>query len=584
MLKKIGSAISLMLLLCGVVVGEPTAALQVEPESFVAGRAFDAVLFVRGAECSKPEWRGAGFTVIERDSQVVGSGTNQTHSFSFRLVPLHAGKLALPLFWVACDNEELETEPQVVTVQKPRESADLTLSASVSAQEVFVGQPIRYVAEWRVGFDPRQLRAVSIFQPLQSMTHLRALDVVPDFEKVVGLPVGNRRVMAGVAEAELDGKKMTVYRFEQIIVPQEPGELRIPPMNLLCSRVPGSKGGFYQNVPSYFDNSFFEQVESHEAFSEYYAESKPLTLTVRPLPVNESMTPFSGIVGKSSLQVEVFSQEIKVGAPLQLTLRLQAPFVQALKLPDLRSFNALARSFWIPEAQSEGRVENGARVYEQSVRPLHTGVQMVPPLELLVFNPETARYEMVASEAISLDVLPNEGQTRFVSPQLDDTEHERELNAEGIWFNREVSAGLLDRVARWAVSYWYLWLTVPLAICLLLEPFARRHRLFLTDPKRARALSAYSRFRRRLIRNHVDTAELLQDYLAERFGFQRGTVTRGDMVKVLQQHRISESVVNELIDLMSGLDQEHFSPRSEPKNQRKLAASIIRKLEGEVSR
>lgn len=585
MLRKIGKPfLCWMVLSCAAVFAEPVAVLKVVAESFVAGRPFDAVLLVKGNRCEHPEWSGTGFSVVARGVQTAGSETNRTHSFSYRLVPLHPGKLLVPTFWVTCDDQELETDQQVVTVQRPVESPDFTLTTTLSAHEVFVGQPFRYVTEWHVGFPSSELRAVRMSHPLQSMSEVRALDVKPESKVVMGLPVGSRRVMASVATSERDGKMVTTYRFEQIVVPNESGEFEIAPIRLLCSRVAGSKGSMFQNVPSYFDNSFFEQVDSRESFREYYAESQPVHLLVKPLPVNDQDQAFSGLVGMCELQTEVAMPEVKVGDPVQLTVRLNTPFAQALALPDFRQFEALARRFWIPETQSEGVVADGARTYRLSVRPLHTGVQMVPPLELQVFNPVSGAYELVQSEAVALRVLPNEGQTRFVPPEQSGETEARVMNAEGVWFNRELSVGLGDRWASWAVTYWYLWVGVPLLIGGVVEPFARRRRLRLIDPQRARALRAYSRFKRRLVKGDALADTVFYDYLAERFGFQCGTVTRCDVEQSLVESAVSTRIANEVMVFMAQRDQEHFSSHAESRDERKQVADLVRKLESEVAR
>ena len=149
------------------------------------------------------------------------------------------------------------------------------------------------------------------------------------------------------------------------------------------------------------------------------------------MPVNQSNHQFSGIVSKCELATEINSQTVKVGEPVGLTVRLKSPFAQVFKLPDLREFEALGRRFWISEAQTEGTLENGERVCKFIVRPLHTGVQMVPPLELLVFNPSTAKYELIQSNAISLKVNENSGVTRFVPPVEGGVLQKREMNMTG---------------------------------------------------------------------------------------------------------------------------------------------------------
>jgi hypothetical protein len=575
-LKKIGSA--LLLLTLGLTChAEPALTLKVMAESFVAGRPFQAQLLVNGTTCSDPEWNLSGFNVIEQGHQTAGSNTNLTHLFSFKLIPLRAGQMLMPSFSVTCDDTELESEPEVITVKKPLESDELTLTTSLAQTEVFVGQPVQFTADWRVAFNPTWLRAVSIIHPTQNLPGLRVFDLIPAANEI-GLPVDNRRLMA----EQIKDATATVYRVRQTLIPQEEGTLTLPPIYLICSRMQSGAGGTYQNVPSYFDNQFFSEVGASEGFTEYYAESKPLELTVKPLPPNETGLPFSGIVGACELSVSTATNVVKVGEPIALTIRLTSDTPQAVELPDLRRFEALTRRFWIPETQSGGRCERNERIYAQLVRPLHVGVQMVPPLDLLIFNPETAQYEQITSPAIPLEVQPNEGETRFTPPAQGTDLKERTVNMEGIWFNKELAANGLDQAISWAFDYWYIWLLAPVVIGLVLEPIARRRRLYLTDPKRAVALRAYPRFRRRLQREPLEP--VLQDYLAERFGLHSGTITRGDLGPIFARHLISAGTVNQLIDLMNEIDQTRFARNSEQKTHRESAAIIIRKLESEVSK
>jgi hypothetical protein len=575
MLKKIGSI--LLLLMIGLTCwAEPALTLRVLTESFVAGRPFQAQLLVNGTDCSDPEWNPSGFNVIAQNHQTAGSDTNLTHLFSFKLIPLRAGRMLLPVFSITCDDTDLESEPEVITVQKPLESDELTLSTALSQSEVFVGQPVQFTADWRVTFNPSWLRAVSMIHPTQNLPSLRVFDQTPAANEI-GLPVDNRRLMA----EQIKDATSTVYRVRQTLIPQEEGTLNLPPIYLICSRMQSAAGATYQNVPSYFDNQFFTEVGASEGFVEYYAESKPLELTVKPLPPNETGLPFSGIVGACELSVTIATNVVKVGEPIALTIRLQSDTPQAVELPDLRSFDALQRRFWIPETQSSGRCERDARIYAQLVRPLHVGVQMVPPLDLLIFNPETAQYEQITSPAIPLQVQPNEGATRFTPPVQGNDLKERTVNMEGIWFNKELAANGLDQAISWAFDYWYIWLLAPVLIGLMLEPAARRRRLYLTDPKRAIALRAYPRFRRRQQREPLEP--VLQDYLAERFGLQSGTITRGDLRPILADLPVSTETARQLTGLMNEIDQARFGRSGEQKARRESAATIIRKLESEVS-
>ncbi len=579
-LKKL-CALLFVTFLCTEVFAEPTIGVKIESESFVAGRAFDVTVFVKGDNCGEIEWNEGGFRVVFDGQQVAGIEDNKTHSFKFSLIPLHAGRVPLPSFWVTCDGTELETTPELLNIQNPRQSPDLTVSAAVSETEVFVGQPLKYMVTLRIAFDPGQLRGVDIQHPLLYSDKIKSLDVKPKpGSNEIGLPVANRRVIAQSTVTQENEQNVTTLKFEQILIPQESGTITLPALSIICARINSRSGGMYQNVPSYFDNSFFEGVSERDDFSEYFAETKAIKLNVKALPVNHSDHKFSGIVGKCELKTEVTSQDVKVGEPIGLTLALKTPFADVFKLPDLREFEALGRRFWIPEAQSEGVVGTDERVYKFILRPLHTGVQMIPPLELLIFNPETAKYELIQSAAISLKVNENEGVTRFVPPVNGGVLQKREMNMAGIWFNEELSAGLLDRVAALSVTFWWVWLVLPALIIAVGEPIARRFRLRITNPKKARNLEALRLFRKNLSKGELSADVLLKNYFADIFDLQYGAVTLGDILPKLS--KLPESLKADVIAAMKEFDCEQFNPRCNSKKSRETVAELVKNLDKEI--
>jgi len=145
-------------------------------------------------------------------------------------------------------------------------------------------------------------------------------------------------------------------------------------------------------------------------------KSKPLTaktssisFPVIALPTNNQPAEFSGLVGKSKLNVSLKDSETAVGVPTKLlievenegNLELISPPPNPTTHSDLKLYSAKP----VTLTDVEKKFSNKAK-WEVEVIASKEGKFTIPPFSFAYFDPELKKYEVVESKPLSLQVTP----------------------------------------------------------------------------------------------------------------------------------------------------------------------------------
>jgi len=231
------------------------------------------------------------FFVRHGEPQLLEQAGERTFIYHYRVIPRRPGLFTLPPVTVWADEEELVTDVRVLNIGEAKTTNALRLEVHFDRREAYVGQPVVLTFSWFCALPLYDIKALDIHLPL--LYHPEFEAIVPAVERTaggqpdtIGLPVEGQRIIGALSSLKINEQSFQVITFKRILVPHKPGEYNFAPARLLCSHLPDipARRRSVQRYPSYFDNDFFQEVGSQEAYVRYGTRSESLRLQVRALP------------------------------------------------------------------------------------------------------------------------------------------------------------------------------------------------------------------------------------------------------------------------------------------------------------
>lgn len=534
------------------------------------GQVFTCYVVVDGADqAEQPEFESVDAMEVKfvGDHVSVHNGEPR-QTYTFECLPRRAGDITLSGIRVTSGTEIVAADPVTVNVKAPEETDAMKLTVSLAKTEVYEGEPVVLTVLWHSELFLNGIRAVDVRLPalndprFKAHEPLKAID--PNDANAIGIPVENRRIIATLEEQRKGDTPISDIRFEQILVPKAAGKHTIPGAVLICSYVPPKDQKFSGfRYPSYFNNDFFD-TDVKGAHQRLVVRSKPVEIEVKPLPRQGMPDRFDGIVGKIGLAAEAVPAVVAVSDPIEVKLRITGhPFPHILAPPAFRQQSALAHSFDIPGEDAEASMEDGDRVFTQTIRPLRANVSAIPGIRLTYFDPVTGSYGEASSEPIPVTVSSAAKVDAFDAVFSDGSRLRNDVSRSraGIYHNFEGTDLLRkERPVGWLggkIWFWLAMLLGPPAAFMALALATRRPRFAKRDPNAARARRAYAVFMRAVqsFQNAEGMAaaeaiaaleKAVNTYVADRFGLSRGASSSAEMAGLLQQRRIDAKLIRQL--------------------------------------
>jgi hypothetical protein len=295
---------------------------------------------------------------------------------------------------------------------------------SPSRSEVYVGEPFTVTTKV---YAKARIANVSNYEPHKIEGRVYKTDL---FKQLENLQVKNEQV-EGV-------NFQTIKLAEDLIIPQESGEITISPFQIQL----GYQGNFI--------------------FTDYTnITSGSAKIRVLPLPADKPGS-FNGAVGNYSLKGSINTAELKEGEIFVYTLTIEGKgnlhllTVPELDLPDgLELYGDPKKNEKISMTASggEGKIE-----VEYTIQAQEKGIYSWKPLEFSFFNPQTKKYVQVDLEPASLLVLKGE----FVAGEESTLARDASIKAKGLRYWQENPNPVDDHFLYGSWLFWSL-LTLSLA-------------------------------------------------------------------------------------------------------------------------
>ncbi len=379
---------------------------------------------------------------------------SRQYIFRYQLTPTREGVFTIPGAEVAINGRTYTTEPVRLAARQPEQSSEFALRVEVDRDTLYVGEPARLRIVWSLGADVKSVSAARM-EGIDAFELATPRDRVPagrsrDPDAPVELTMFGRTVVGTRGSETVDGRRITTFTFEQVITPREAGVHELGPMSLTFDAVTGQRPRTFWDFPG-DDRSLTRRMS---------VRSRPITITVNPLPEDGRPADFTGLVGDYTLSASAEPLSVSVGDPITLRLIADGPDpTSRVEAPDLSRYPAFDGF----RLSSEGwRVDSGdlpgPRAFSTTLRVADAAVTEIPAIEIPYFDPSDERYKRARSEPIPLNVRATRevtaadalGGSFAISARpatsLDSAGPGFVANATGAWVLADEGGGLFDTV------------------------------------------------------------------------------------------------------------------------------------------
>ena len=506
-----------------------------------------------------------GFRILMGPSQAISSSwingvRTYSKSYSYTLQPLAKGKYTIGQASIVISGETYKTIPRTVTVTEAVDqpngapSADriadenLHLVAEVSKTNPYMNEPVSVV--YKLYVSPSIV--VSNFRPMDNPTYNNFWSH--------DIPLTRYNIEEGLFE----GKP---YRFvvlkRVVLYPQKSGALEIEPLALDVSlEVPTDKRDFFGS-PIY--------TKANKVVS-----AGKRTIQVKPLPQAGRPSDFSGAVGEFQFTVSTSKDALNASESLQAKVTVEGKGnLKLFQLPKLTLPSSL--EVYEPEFRENVRTNlsgmQGSVTEEYTIVPGFQGKYPIPAISFSYFNPKTERYERIASDEITINVLEGPRPTT-VTETAPKEEKSTVVGGDQFYFIK-LTPELVPK--KWDPFFGskahIAWLFGPLLLIPLFILFRRRQEARERDVEGARVKKANRLARKYLSRAksalgnkedfYIALEKALHNYLKAKLKIETSEFAKDKIRALLTDKKVDPSGVEGFIGLLENCEMARYSPFSQ---------------------
>ena len=354
---------------------------------------------------------------------------------------------------------------------------------------------------------------------------------------------------------------------KSVLIPQRSGQLVIDPLEMdFIVRVKGKSRG----------NSFFDQVFGPSMQDvKVTMKTKPVKITVLPLPEKNKPIDFNGAVGQFSFSTKVSRKELKTGESATLTLGLNGTGnLNLLEFPN-PEFPSDFESYE-PKTNEKYNVTingiTGSKSVEYLFIPRAPGNYSLPPISFSFFNPELQKYVTINGEQIDFEIAKGEGGEAQVVGGAGMAKRDVRVLGKDVRFVKSELRNLCDSDPFFGTGLFWSLLLLPVAFTSVIGYSLYRNKnnpesASLILAKKAQAM-AKSRLKKAAELNNPEKYnEFFEEifravygYLSDGFSIGKSEMSRENISGVLQKRGVDSSRLNQLMNLLEVCEMARFSP------------------------
>lgn len=364
----------------------------------------------------------------------------------------------------------------------------------------------------------------------------------------------------------VNGKRYKVIEITMALFPTRSGELQIGPA-MIEVQIPAPRQT--RRTPfSMFDDMFTQgQLAT--------VRSRPVDITVLPLPAEGKPENFSGTVGKYTLNVTPDKTTVDVNQPVTVTYKISGTGnIKTIAEPaigDLKDFRVY-RATSDEKTSQVGGVVGGTKIFEEVYIPKRAGQLTIPPVEFNYFNPATKQYSALASKPIMLNVKAVEGGEYVDMPYNPVAGRVVEPNARDIRF---IKTSFSDLAVKKPIiilrPYYFILNLIPVLILGVVWVSSRRRDKLQKDIGYARSLRAKKMAKKRLSaaskltgankpdKFYAEIRSALFSYVADKLNVSPHGMTGDNLMDILQRSGADEELRQKVSTLLRKADFAQYS-------------------------
>ena len=513
-----------------------------------------------------------------------------TTIMTYTLTASQAGQIRLPPLTVEVEGKTYQTNPVAVNIIKPGTTDQLDLEVTLSQRQCYVGQPVIITVKFYISANIGDFQFnIPAFN--SDAFYIEEPDVSNPQAKLYRLHTG---IPINVSQYRVvhKGKDSLLVSFSKVLIAKRSGTIAIEPSSVSADVAVGRA-----RSQDLFDSFFSPQVR----YRRFMVNSEPLELEVLPLPDEGKPAQFYGLVGQYTISALATPTKVNVGDPITLTIKIGgSKYLKPVQWPALENVPTLAANFKIPTQKASPTIDDGFKVFTQTIRANNDQVTEIPPIPLAYFDAEQGRYITATTEPIKLEVAPTKILTNADLEGSDFVPVNREIEAikKGLSANyddldtlNDMSFSLLTALA--SPGYAVIW-AVPLlglVSSLFIKIFSHTSPEKIAARRRRQAcgkalgqLKKLASTEEKLQSEHL--VSIMKNYIGEKFDRTAGSLTPDDCYDAILAATEDEKNADEYRTIIAGFEAGRYSPMEIKIDSGKIrqVSELVRSIENGTPR
>ncbi|MCG8338321.1 MAG: BatD family protein [Proteobacteria bacterium] len=474
------------------------------------------------------------------------------------------GSYQIPGFEVVYDGKSYKSVGFNLSVKQPGQQSKMKLTVHTDKNIYYWQEPVVVTLKWYIQED---VEDYGFRFPLLEQKKQLALTMKEQTGSgsPINLKLEGYKVPFTKISETLDGEIYTVYQSNFVIIPPDPGPYKIPTASVKAMIREGTE----------LKRDFFGRVVRAPKLKRIFAASKPLRISVESLPSNGRPPYFTGAVGRFQINTSIENTRVKVGDPVELSIKITGEGrYEVIEPPLLTENREFAENFSISTNLQPGDIQPDGVLFKQTIRPRHDNITRIPTIKFSYFNPLLETYQTIESKPIPIKVLAT-GRVKKEDVVVHSSAVSREVQSftredKGIFANYMFEDALESQTLNWS---WFLLLFCPPVLYIGVLVYSNRKLKLQNDLSLVRAKAAKSVGSKRLKQAkkqlgtegdafYLELSRALRGYVADKLNLGAGEVTTIDIKRLGEQGELPPDIVSGVADFLDELDRRRFTSQA----------------------
>lgn len=507
-------------------------------------------------------------------SQTINGKTSSTTSttYTFTLLAEKEGTITIPSARLRHNGKTYTTNSTKIKVLPPdtKTPTGANTDGKFDPNELFV----RAVVSSRTVYEQE---IVTLKFRIYSRYNLRGIEDVqiPDLEGFTIVDETPQNIQLDMENYQ--GKNYLVFDAKQYtLYPQKIGRITIPPFHITIRA----------DIDANIKNSLlpiFNGIQPKLSTPETH-------LTIKPLPSPKPAT-FANAVGRFSISSSISQTQIKAGETAQITLTVTGKGnTRYIASPTLH----LPSEFDSSEPEIIADSTSLSKTILYSFTPKQQGKYSIPPIEFTYFDPQTAQYKNLKTEAYEIVV---DGSLQSTQTGINFRDRTPKTMSD---INDIISTPyqiIQQSDLLFGNSRFYGWYLIPILITVCIFTCQRLYARHNNNPAVLRNKRAKKQYHThlKLAYNHLNSNNKVEfyqylsravwEYFMYKMDITTSSLTKENLLRQLSKQNISETLKQQTIQLIQDIEQAQYAPQTDTSDMSQIYAhtqQVINKLEQEL--